>query len=204
MGFGGASSALCAFEEHAQNGAARREPKSRVPLGFGGASSALCASKYRNYGRTAKYRHELPGYISRLDELHAALLRRVGLANLDDWTARRRAIALRYLGCIDNGRVSIPGAPAHSEYVWHLLPVLVEPESRLGFLAHLKANGISAAEHYPAALFEQPVMGVPYEMPAVCSNARRLCQSEVSLPIQPYLTDDECVRVIEACNGWSG
>ncbi|MBK5294822.1 MAG: efflux RND transporter periplasmic adaptor subunit [Acidobacteriia bacterium] len=35
--------ALCAFEELAQNGAARREPKSRVPSGFGGAASALGA-----------------------------------------------------------------------------------------------------------------------------------------------------------------
>jgi dTDP-4-amino-4,6-dideoxygalactose transaminase len=163
------------------------------------------ASRYRDYGQTAKYRHELLGYNSRLDELQAALLRRVGLVNLDSWTTRRRAIALRYVACIDNGRISVPGAPAHSESVWHLFPVLVEPESKRSFLTFLEANGISAAEHYPLALFEQPVMaGTPYEMPAVCSNALRYCQSEVSLPIHPYLTDEECGRVIEACNGRRG
>ncbi|MBK5290263.1 MAG: hypothetical protein JJE04_01030 [Acidobacteriia bacterium] len=34
---------LEAFDEPAQNGAARREPESSVPLGFGGAASAIWA-----------------------------------------------------------------------------------------------------------------------------------------------------------------
>ena len=49
----------------------------------------------REYGWRARYVSDMPGVNSRLDELHAAMLR-VKLAVLDDGNARRRAIADRY------------------------------------------------------------------------------------------------------------
>ena len=51
----------------------------------------------RNYGSRKKYYNEVPGYNSRLDPLQAALLC-VKLAHLDDWNARRRALAEHTLG----------------------------------------------------------------------------------------------------------
>ena len=140
---------------------------------------------------------------SRLDELQAALLRRVGLPRLPEWTSRRRALAARYIAGIANPGITVPGAPAGSESVWHLFPVLVEPGSKPAFLSHLKTNGIEAAEHFPVALLDQPVMaGVAWEGPTELVNARRFCGSEVSLPLHPFLTDEECDRVIDACNKW--
>ncbi len=50
----------------------------------------------RNYGSRVKYVNEVQGYNSRLDPLQAAVLR-VKLGHLDEWNARRRAIAERYL-----------------------------------------------------------------------------------------------------------
>jgi len=50
----------------------------------------------RNYGSRVKYHNEVQGYNSRLDELQAAFLREK-LKRLDDWNARRQAIAARYL-----------------------------------------------------------------------------------------------------------
>src|SRR2546425_6869498 len=49
----------------------------------------------RNYGQRKNYSSEVLGENSRLDELHAAILR-VNLRNLDEWNRRRRAIATRY------------------------------------------------------------------------------------------------------------
>ncbi len=86
-------------------------------MGDGGAiltSDAECdrvARALRDYGQTAKYRHDVVGYNSRLDELHAALLRRVSLPRLDRWTARRRQIAAAYLAQIENAAVRLPGSP---------------------------------------------------------------------------------------------
>ena len=55
--------------------------------------------------------------------------------------------------------------------------------------------------HYPAAIPEQKALsGVLFEAPGGWGNARRLCASEVSLPIHPYLHDDEVAEVIAAVN----
>src|SRR3954469_8158586 len=70
-------------------------------LGDGGAVTtddvALAArvKRLRNYGSTRRYEHVEVGYDSRLDELQAAVLR-VKLDALDEWNARRAAVAARY------------------------------------------------------------------------------------------------------------
>jgi dTDP-4-amino-4,6-dideoxygalactose transaminase len=48
--------------------------------------------RLRNYGSPAKYQHDVKGFNSRLDELQAAVLR-VKLRRLDEWNARRAAVA---------------------------------------------------------------------------------------------------------------
>jgi dTDP-4-amino-4,6-dideoxygalactose transaminase len=178
-------------------------------MGDGGAVLASTAeapdqvAALRDYGQTARYRHEVIGYNSRLDELQAALLHRAMLPRLERWIARRRAIASQYLSGIRNPGVHCPGAPQGSESSWHLFPVLVPPNRKSEFLAHLKTSGIAAREHYPAIIPDQPAMAhVPAELTGDYSTARRIAASEVSLPLHPYLTDDEASRVIEAVNAW--
>lgn len=159
----------------------------------------------RDYGQSSKYVHERIGSNSRLDEVQAAILRRALLPRLARWTARRRAIAARYLERITNPLVLPVGAPPGSESCWHLFPVLVDPARKPAFLDHLRAEGAGCAEHYPRALFDQPVMReVEWECFGSCAPARRFCASEVSLPIHPYLGDDEVDQVAAACNRWTG
>ncbi|HWJ40551.1 MAG TPA: DegT/DnrJ/EryC1/StrS family aminotransferase, partial [Candidatus Limnocylindrales bacterium] len=75
-------------------------------LGDGGA--LLCDSEenntlarsLRDYGQSAKYVHEHIGYNSRLDEMHAAILRRAFLPRLSGWTEMRRSTAARYVESI--------------------------------------------------------------------------------------------------------
>jgi dTDP-4-amino-4,6-dideoxygalactose transaminase len=145
----------------------------------------------RDYGQTSKYRHDVIGYNSRLDELQAAFLRRACLPRLDRWTARRREIAAAYLDGIKNPAVRLPNPPEGSEPSWHLFPVWIDrrlPDSPFG-------------THYPTAIPDQKALeGVPFEEPDRCENARRLCASEVSLPIHPYLDDAEVAEVIATVN----
>ena len=84
----------------------------------------------RDYGQTAKYRHDFIGYNSRLDELQAAFLRRACLPRLERWTARRREIAAAYLKGIKNPAVRLPDPPEGSEPSWHLFPVWIDPARR--------------------------------------------------------------------------
>ncbi len=180
------------------------------------------ARALRSYGETSRYRHEHLGYNSRLDELQAALLRTVMLPRLDRWIARRRAIAQAYRQCIRGVQCPFAG-----ESAWHLFPVQVPPSQRPSFLEHLKSAGIVAGVHYPTAIPDQPALVAHALVRAVsrlvstpglnepsvaksgdaartsaCATARRICASEVSLPIHPYLTDQEVARVIDAVNAW--
>ena len=161
------------------------------------------AAALRDYGQSAKYRHEFLGYNSRLDELQAALLRHAMLPRLDRWIERRRAIAHRYTGEIRNPAVTCPGAPDGSESSWHLFPVFVAPQRKQAFMDHLKSSGVQAGEHYPVSIPDQPAMAhVALELAENCETARRIARSEVSLPIHPYLTEDEVSQVIESVNRW--
>ena len=169
----------------------------------GGAAERV--RQLRDYGQAAKYRHDSVGYNSRLDELQAGLLHRAYLGRLEGWTARRRAIARRYLAGIANPAIRPIGAPPGSNSCFHLFPVVVAPERKAAFLAHLQGEGIGSGEHYPIAIPDQKAMAeIPHEMADDCGHARRLAAGEVSLPMHPYLEDDEVARVIEACNRWSG
>ena len=146
----------------------------------------------RDYGQTAKYHHDLIGYNSRLDELQAAFLRRACLPRLTRWTARRREVAAAYLREIRSPAVRLPNPPNGSEPSWHLFPVWMDPARR-----HSLPFGI----HYPIAIPDQKALeGVPFEAPGGYENARRLCASEVSLPIHPYLSEAEVAEVIATVN----
>jgi dTDP-3-amino-3,4,6-trideoxy-alpha-D-glucose transaminase len=180
-------------------------------IGDGGAiltsDAALDASVrvLRDYGQTSKYRHCAIGYNSRLDELQAALIHDAFLPRLGGWIARRRAIAGRYLEGIRNPAIRCLGEPAGSESSWHLFPVLVDADRKAAFLEYLKANWVGAGEHYPVVIPDQRALdGVPHEIAGALENARRIAHGEVSLPIHPYLRDDEVASVIDVCNRWPG
>lgn len=164
---------------------------------------ARYARALRDYGQSSKYRHDLVGYNSRLDELHAAILRRALMPRLAEWTESRRRIARAYLDRIDNRWITVPGSPSGSDSCWHLFPVLVPAGRKADFIQHLKARSIAAGEHYPVALMDQPAMAAhPFHEAGSCAKARDLCAREVSLPIHPYLFDNELERVVDACNSW--
>ena len=180
-------------------------------MGDGGAiltgdeDLAALARILRDYGQASKYQHTEIGYNSRLDELQAALLRRVQLPRLTRWTERRREVAEQYRRGIRNDEIR-PIAPlAHSHSCWHLFPVRVDAERKQDFLSWLESCGVAAGEHYPIVIPDQAAMrGVAHEVIGDCARARRIARSQVSLPIHPYLKEEEIRRVIDACNQWSG
>ncbi|MGC4065915.1 MAG: DegT/DnrJ/EryC1/StrS family aminotransferase [Polyangiaceae bacterium] len=164
--------------------------------------AAACRT-LRDYGQTRRYHHDVIGLNSRLDELHAGVLRSALLPKLAGWTTRRRAVATQYIEGIQAPKVQVPGGPQGSNSVWHLFPTLVEPHLRSHFQSHLESCGVASAVHYPGAIPNQGAMGaVAHEVLAPLQRTAQYCDGEVSLPIHPYLTEDEVVRVIEAVNSW--
>lgn len=180
-------------------------------LGDGGAlltdddgleTTARCL---RDYGQAAKYEHDRLGLNSRLDELHAAVLTSAFLPRLAEWTARRRHLAALYLDGLDHPLVRPLPAPEGSESVWHLFPVLVREGRRDALLGYLREAGVQAGIHYPGVIPDQRALGESvngFHVLDEMANARRLATSELSLPIHPFLRDDEIARVIDAVNRW--
>jgi dTDP-4-amino-4,6-dideoxygalactose transaminase len=100
----------------------------------------------RNYGSRVKYHNEAKGFNSRLDELQAALLR-VKLPMLDEWNARRRALATEYLEALNSAPITLPFVPGWAEPVWHLF--VVRHPQRDALQKHLAGGGIGTLIHYP-------------------------------------------------------
>lgn len=172
-------------------------------LGDGGA--VLCTApehaercrSLRDYGQTSKYVHSELGLNSRLDEVQAAIMRQAFLPRLADWTARRRAIARAYGQGISHPEVRLPSPSEES--VWHLYPV--RAERREALVNHLAESGVQSAVHYPILIPDQEAMrGQPPSAPT--PNAARWARTVLSLPIHPYLSQQEVGRVVDAVNSW--
>ena len=157
----------------------------------------------RDYGQSTKYVHDVAGLNSRLDELHAGVLQKAFLPRLNAWTERRRAVAARYHDGLKHPKVKPVPAPPQSQSVWHLFPVSVPAASRDHFMKHLTSLGVGNGIHYPQLISDQKALSsVPFEVRGELRHAQAIVHEEVSLPIHPYLTDEEVARVIDAVNAW--
>ena len=161
----------------------------------------------RDYGQTAKYKHSEIGVNSRLDEVHAALLNEAFLPRLAGWTERRREIAARYLRHWKSEKVR-PVAPeglgsSGWRPCWHLFPVRVSAREKASLVAWLRGEGIGTGEHYPILIPNQEAMRtVSNSCFGSLERAERLSAEELSLPIHPYLTDEEVDQVLAAIERW--
>jgi dTDP-4-amino-4,6-dideoxygalactose transaminase len=157
--------------------------------------------KLRNHGSLQRSHHSI-GYNSRLDDLHAAVLR-VKLKRVDQWSRRRREIARLYDRGLAETGMTLPSTPPGYEHVYHLY--VVETDDRDGLQSHLDAKSISALTHYPIAIHQQE--GFPWGRPARVTPLPVTEQSAarvLSLPMYPELTDQEAERVIEEVLNWTG
>lgn len=162
---------------------------------------AESARALRDYGQTKRYEHAEIGLNSRLDELHAAILRTALMPRLDGWLDRRREIADRYAAELAASSLR-PIAAQAGRSAHHLFPVKVIDEDPGRVAARLADRGISVGRHYPFLCPDQPAAGRwPADGALTC--ARHIAERELSLPIHPYLADEEVEAVVEACLGAS-
>lgn len=179
-------------------------------MGDGGAlltssdSIANTARSIRDYGQTTKYSHSIIGMNSRLDELQAAILNDALLPLLDSSTERRRAIAKRFIRELNHPEVLVAPFPKGSNSVWHLFPVLLpNGERRQKLRNHLDAKKVGNGIHYPGLITSQPALTEgAFTKIGEMSVASRFVERELSLPIHPYLTENEVTRIIAAVNQW--
>jgi dTDP-4-amino-4,6-dideoxygalactose transaminase len=149
----------------------------------------------RNYGSRIKYFNEMKGFNSRLDSLQAAVLQ-VKLKYLDEWNARRRAIADLYTSSLRGTGLKLPGWPSWAEHVFHLF--VVRCQNRDDLQNYLKARGIGSLIHYPVP----PHLQNAYSELGFAEGSMPLTEAihreVLSLPMGPHLRLQHAQMVIEA------
>lgn len=159
------------------------------------------AKQLRNYGQSDRYHHDLPGLNSRLDELQAALLLE-RLPHLQAWTERRRSIAYRYWHEICQPELDLLAPPSDlSSHVHHLF--VLRTDRREALQIHLGQAGIKTLIHYPVPCHMQKALGAHRIDPTGLTITEQHSATCLSLPIHPFLSDEDVGRVIAACNGFS-
>jgi dTDP-3-amino-3,4,6-trideoxy-alpha-D-glucose transaminase len=152
----------------------------------------------RAHGEGVRYQHELVGTTARLDALQAAILR-VKLRRLDAWNDARRRIAGDLREALRLTEVAVPPpAGVGGDHVFHQF--VVESHNRDRLRAHLAAAGIASAIHYPVPIHRTRAYdgGTHGSLP----EAERLAGRILSLPMHPYMSDQELRRVARAVDGF--
>jgi dTDP-4-amino-4,6-dideoxygalactose transaminase len=149
----------------------------------------------RNHGEDASRLHVESGYCSRLHALQAAFLS-AKLPHLERWNSMRTQTAALYDRLLARSGVVLPGRAESVSHVFHLYVIRVGSRDRLR--AELADQGIQTGIHYAVPLHLEPAFaGLGYsrgEFPV----AERAAASIVSLPMYPFLSEDEVARVAEA------
>lgn len=172
-------------------------------LGDGGAittDDATIADRIRvlrNYGSRVKYVNEVRGYNSRLAPLQAAVLR-VKLAYLDDWNARRKAIAATYLEGLTDTGLMLPPVPEWAQPAWHLF--VVRCRQRDALQKRLAVAGVGTLVHYPIPPHKQQAYADAGFASDAFPLASRMADEVLSLPIGPQLTELQSTQLVACIN----
>jgi aminotransferase EvaB len=151
--------------------------------------------RLRMYGTEKAYYAEEHGYNSRLDELHAEILRRK-LRRIEGYIERRRELARRYDEQLRGTDLILPVTMPGNRHVYHLY--VVRHPDREAVIAALAERGISVGIHYPWPIHTMPAYrhfgGGEGSLPVTEQAARQI----FSLPMYPSLTDTDQDRVCDA------
>jgi dTDP-4-amino-4,6-dideoxygalactose transaminase len=146
-----------------------------------------------NYGTAPgeKYKYLYQGINSRLDPMQASILI-VNLQYLDTWNYRRNEIAHHYIKNLVG--LNIPILNTDLPSVWHHFIVL--PQKRNEAQEYLSKAGVQTGIHYPMCaedIYAQ-LLDVPRSRDL---EARHLANHTLSLPISPWMENNEIDYVIE-------
>jgi dTDP-4-amino-4,6-dideoxygalactose transaminase len=148
----------------------------------------------RNYGQPQKYYHDFIGVNSRLDEIQAAILR-VKLKHLDRWNDKRRKLAQLYGELLKDSKVIIPVEKDYAKHVYHLY--VIRAQGRDGLQQHLLQNEIQTQIHYPIPVHRQKAYAGLTDGSNL-SATEMICREILSLPMHPFLQEDEAFTIVES------
>jgi dTDP-4-amino-4,6-dideoxygalactose transaminase len=161
----------------------------------------------RTHGGLSKYRHDLVGVNSRLDEIQAAVLR-VKLRYLGDWIAARQARAVRYAqlfqeahlagapnGWDDSYPVLLPVVAPSCTHIFYVYAVRVRHRDRLR--VYLAEHGVGTEVYYPLPLHLQPCFASLGYRRGDFPAAEQAAAEALALPMYPELSEAQQAYVVQ-------
>lgn len=177
------------------------------PLGCYGDGGALftdndewvvIADSLRVHGKGVfKYDNVRIGVNSRLDTLQAAILKVKFKAFKEYELEDINAAAVKYTKKL-NGVVKTPVIPEGFYSAWAQYTIRLEcKEQRDTLQVKLKKNGVPSMVYYPTPMHSQTAYKSLDTSGNDCPTTAHLCETVLSLPIHPYISDEE---IEEVCN----
>jgi dTDP-4-amino-4,6-dideoxygalactose transaminase len=148
----------------------------------------------REHGQSTRYYHPIVGYNARLDEIQAAVLR-IKLRRLDEWNARRQAIAERYNELLAGGEIITPEIPLGGRHVFYCYAIRVPGGRRDALRAFLTERGIGTQIHYPVPIHMQEAAQFLGYRKGDLPVTEKVSGEVLSLPMYAELTDAQIDRV---------
>lgn len=151
-----------------------------------------------NYGSARKYIFQYKGKNSRIDELQAAVLD-VKLKYLDEENQRRKEIAKMYFENIKNPLIRLPMKNGDADNVFHIFPLLCKTRDRLQ--EYLTGKDIGTMIHYPIPPHKQECYKEWNNLSLPVTE--RIHREELSIPCNPYMTNEDVETVVLALNEYA-
>jgi dTDP-4-amino-4,6-dideoxygalactose transaminase len=173
----------------------------RTMWAFKDHGKSFAAVYEREHPPGFRWLHESIGTNWRMLEMQA-VIGRIQLQHMADWTARRTQWAQAILRvCRQMPALQVPDLPAHSEHAWYKCYVQVRPErlapgwSRDRLMAEISSRGVpcfqgSCSEVYLEKAFDGTTWRPAERLPV----ARQLGENSLMFLVHPTLTESEIER----------
>ena len=150
----------------------------------------------RLHGQSKRYHHKYIGMGGRLDTLQAAVLN-VKLKHYPKDLALRQEVARKYTEALDL-KLTPPFVGEHVTSAFAQYSIRVQ--GRDAVQANLKENGIPTAVHYPMPLHLQEAFAYLGYSKGDFPLSEKISSEIMSLPMNPYLSDEEINYISQYCN----
>lgn len=150
--------------------------------------------RLRFYGMEDRYYSIEHGYNSRLDELHAAILR-AKLGHLEEYLTRRRQIAARYDEALGDSALTLPSTAPGNRHAYYLY-VVSHPE-RDRILEQLREHDVHLNVSYPWPIHTMTGYGYLGYQEGDLPHTEKAAREIFSLPMYPSLAVADQERVCE-------
>ncbi|RXK03744.1 aminotransferase DegT [Arcobacter sp. CECT 8989] len=148
----------------------------------------------RVHGQSKRYHHKYIGMGGRLDTIQAAILN-VKLKYYEKDLALRQEVASKYTKALSRKDLILPFVDKNATSAWAQYSVRVK--NRDNIQSSLKENGIPTAVHYPMPLHLQECFECLGYKKGAFPISEIVSEEIMSLPMNPYLTDEEIEYISE-------